>query len=69
MKESPLANSTLKATVDDEDYEWLSRYTWCAYHDPETDKTFAADDTRSGRRVFMHDVIMGLDILDAQTLD
>jgi hypothetical protein len=63
MKEIPLGNG-LNAKVDDEDYEWLSQYTWYAYHDPERDMTYAAHDTPSGRRVYMHDVIMGIDTLE-----
>ena len=31
MKEIPLGNG-LNAKVDDEDYEWLSRYSWYAYY-------------------------------------
>ena len=63
MKEIPLTNGQ-SAKVDDEDYEWLSRYSWYAYYDPQRGMTYAAHDTRSGRRVFMHDVIMGLDTLE-----
>jgi ABC-type multidrug transport system fused ATPase/permease subunit len=66
MKEIPLGNG-LNAKVDDEDYEWLSRYTWYAYYDPERGNTYAAHDTPTGRRVYMHDVIMGLDILEDET--
>ena len=68
MKEIPLGNGQ-SAKVDDEDYEWLSRYNWYAYHDPERGKTYAAHDTPSGRRVFMHDVIMGLDTLEDESLN
>jgi hypothetical protein len=63
MKEIPLGNGQ-NAQVDDEDYEWLSGYKWYAYHDPQRGQTYAATDTPSGRRVFMHDVIMGLDTLE-----
>ncbi len=68
MKEIPLGND-LNAKVDDEDYEWLSRYNWYAYHDSEKGKTCAAHDTPSGRRVLMHDVIMGLDTLEDESLN
>ncbi len=68
MKEIPLGNG-LNAKVDDEDYVWLSRYSWYAYHDPERGRTYAAHDTPSGRRVFMHDVIMGLDTLEEESLN
>ena len=63
MKEIPLGNGQ-NAQVDDEDYEWLVRYKWYAYVDPASGQTYAATDTPSGRRVFMHDVIMGLDTLE-----
>jgi hypothetical protein len=65
MKEIPLGHG-LKTQVDDEDYEWLSKYTWYAYVDPASGHTYAATDTPSGRRVYMHDVIMGLDSLEDQ---
>jgi len=68
MKEIPLGNG-LNAKVDDEDYEWLSRYSWYAYHDPQRGMTYAAHDTPSGRRVLMHDVIMGLDTLEDESLN
>jgi len=68
MKEIPLGNGQ-SAKVDDEDYERLARYKWYAYHDPERGKTYAATDTSSGRRVFMHDVIMGLDTLEDESLN
>jgi hypothetical protein len=68
MKEIPLSNG-LTAKVDDEDYEWLSRYNWYAYYDPQRGKTYAAYDTPSGRRVFMQDVIMGLDTLEDESLN
>ena len=63
MKEIPLGNGQ-NAKVDDEDYEWLSKYEWYAYYDPGQGKTFAAHDTPSGRRVFMHDIITGNDTLE-----
>jgi len=68
MKEIPLDNGQT-AKVDDEDYEWLSQYKWYAYYDPQRGMTYAATDTPTGRRVFMHDVIMGLDTLDDELLN
>jgi len=66
MKEIPLGNG-LNAKVDDEDYEWLSAYSWYAYYDSQRGMTYAAHDTPSGRRVLMHDVIMGLDTLEDES--
>jgi len=66
MKEIPLSNGQF-AKVDDQDYEWLSHYNWYAYYDPQRGITYAAHDTPSGRRVFMHDVIMGLDTLEDES--
>jgi hypothetical protein len=63
MKEISLGNGQ-NAIVDDGDYGWLSRYEWYAYYDPKRRTTYAAHDTPSGRRVFMHNVIMGLDTLE-----
>jgi hypothetical protein len=68
MKKIPLGKS-LNAKVDDEDYEWLSGYSWYAYYDPQRGMTYAAHDTPSGRRVFMHDVITGLDTLEDESLN
>lgn len=51
----------LTTKVDDEDYEWLSKYRWYAYVDPGSGHTYAATDTPSGRRIYMHNVTMGLD--------
>ncbi len=68
MKEIPLGNG-LNAKVDDEDYEWLSAYSWYAYYDSKRGMTYAAHDTPSGRRVFMHDVIMGLDTLEDESMN
>jgi hypothetical protein len=68
MKEIPLDNGQ-NAIVDDEDYEWLSQYKWYAYYDPDSGKTYAAHDTPTGRRVFMHDAIMGIDTLDDTELN
>jgi hypothetical protein len=68
MKEIPLGNG-LKTQVDDEDYEWLSRYEWYACYDPKRGGTYAAHTTPSGRRVFMDEVIMGLDTLEEPWLN
>jgi len=68
MKEIPLTDGQT-AKVDDEDYEYLSRYTWYAYYDSQKQMTYAAHDRPDGRRVFMHDVIMGLDTLEDESLN
>lgn len=66
MKEIPLGNG-LTTKVDDEDYEWLNQYKWYAY--TVGGKTFAAHDTPGGRRVYMHNVIMGLDTLEDESVN
>jgi len=63
MKYIPL-NDGQNAMVDDEDYEWLIRYKWYAYHDPVQKCTYAAANTPGGRRVLMHNLIMGLDTME-----
>jgi hypothetical protein len=68
MKKIPLGKG-LHATVDDEDYEWLSRYEWYACYDAEGKGPYAAHTTPTGRRVFMHDAIMGLDTLEEPSLN
>ncbi len=68
MKEIPLGHG-LKTQVDDADYVWLSRYDWYAWRDPDSGDTYAAHDTPSGRRVLMHNVIMGLDCLEEPWLN
>jgi hypothetical protein len=75
MKEIPLSNG-LTAKVDDGSLpaismagQKLSRYNWYAYYDPQRGKTYAAHDTPGRRRVFMHDVIMGLDTLEDESLN
>ena len=66
MKEIPLGNNQF-AKVDDEDYDWLIKYKW--YACKVGNQTFAAHTTPSGRRVFMHNVIMGLDSLEDESLN
>ncbi len=66
MKEIPLDNGQ-SAIVDDEDYEWLSAYSWYAYYDSARQMTYAAHDRPDGKRVFMHDVIMGFDTLEDES--
>ena len=66
MKEIPLDNGQT-AIVDDEDYERLNACSWYAYYDPERAMTYAAHDTPGGRRVLMHDVIMGIGSLEDES--
>lgn len=68
MKLIPLTNGQ-NTMVDDEDYEWLSQYTWYACYDPKRGDIYAAIDTATGRRVFMDEAIMGLDTLDEPSLN
>ncbi len=68
MKLIPLDNGQ-NAMVDDEDYGWLSQYTWYACYDPKRGDVYAATYTASGRRVFMDEAIMGLDTLDEPSLN
>ena len=63
MKQIPLDDGQF-AKVDDEDYECLSKYKWYAYYDPKRRMTYAAHDRPDGKRVLMHDVIMGIDSLE-----
>jgi hypothetical protein len=65
MKEIPLGYG-LNAKVDDEDYDWLSKYEWYPYFDETMGQTFAAHNTPDGRRVLMHNVIMGIDTLEEE---
>ena len=66
MKEIPLDNGRF-AKVDDEDYEWLSKYNWYAYYDPVKGQTYAAHDRPDGKRVLMHDCLMGFDSLEDES--
>ncbi len=65
MKQIPLGNGQ-NALVDDEDYDWLSRYRWYLCYDPKRGDLYAATNTPSGRRVFMDEAIMGLDTLEEE---
>jgi len=53
MKLIPLSQG-LFAKVDDEDYEWLNQWKWCALED---DNTFYAM-RRAGKTILMHSIIM-----------
>jgi hypothetical protein len=56
-KKIPLTEG-LFATVDDEDYEWLSAYDWIAVH-TEDGKTYAGRLVNDGTDVIlMHEEIM-----------
>jgi len=68
MKEIPLGDG-LTTKVDDEDYEWLNKYKWYAFGDRKSGKLFAAHDRPDGKRVFMHNVIMGLDTLEDEPMN
>ena len=55
-KQIPLVNSPKKATVDDDDYEWLMKYEW--FLDiSSTGREYAAT-IIDGKKHFMHDMIV-----------
>jgi len=58
------------ALVDDEDYEWLSRYRWCAHKDKNT--YYATRNFwRKGKWIYlkMHREILGLETGDGKITD
>jgi hypothetical protein len=67
MKEIPLTKGFF-ALVDDEDYERLSFYSWCAHRSPRK-KTYCAKRVESGRTIYMHREIMGLLYGDIRQVD
>ena len=56
------------ALVDDEDYDRLMLYSWCA-HKSRTKKTFDAKRQSFGKTYYMHREIMGLAFGDPREVD
>jgi len=68
MREIPLTQGQV-ALIDDEDYELVSRYKWCAVYSPHSKTYYAASavrdrDTAARTRLMMHAVIMGSKSID-----
>jgi hypothetical protein len=57
MREIPLTQGKI-ALVDDEDYELVSRYKWCASRQRNT---WYAESRIDGKIVYMHKIVMGHD--------
>lgn len=49
------------AVVDDQDYEWLSKFLWFAAWRKETKSYYAMSRDNAGRVLLMHRLILGLD--------
>lgn len=61
-KHIPLTQGKV-ATVDDEDYEWLSQWKWCYQHDYSTGNTGYAvrsDPENPARKTLMHRLLLDL---------
>ena len=63
-REIRLINCDRTVTVDRGNYPALSQFDWYEYHDPYLNRSFAACNTQSGRRVLMDNVIADVDVLD-----
>jgi hypothetical protein len=63
------------ALVDDEDYEWLSKWSWCYFKYPKASTGYASRTDRSGgkqRKVLMHREILHAgegEIVDHRDMD
>lgn len=60
------------AIVDDEDYEWLSKYKWCLFTKKNHNLQYAYRSSKqNGKRVaiFMHRLILGLSAGDGKMTD
>jgi hypothetical protein len=61
VKHIPLVNSSRMATVDDRDFDWLSRYTWYAEPAPDGGGDYVVRYvTLPGgrvRRIYMHNEV------------
>jgi hypothetical protein len=63
-REIRLINCDRTVTVDRGNYPTLSKFDWYEYHDPYLNRSFAACNTPSGRRVLMDNLIADVDVLD-----
>ncbi len=72
MKKIPLTQGQV-ALVDDADYEWLSRWKWCAMWCSSTDSFYAVRHIRlpNGKwtTLRMHRAILGLKRGDSRQVD
>ncbi len=80
MKEIPLTQGQV-ALVDDEDYDYLMQWKWCAMYDPTICNYYAVRNTArsewvngKSRLIYMHKVILGnpdtqVDHRNVNTLD
>lgn len=58
MRMIPLTQGKF-ATVDDQDYDWLMQWKWCAYHDKKSNTWYATARIDVTRRMMpMHRLIM-----------
>ena len=74
MKTIPLTQGK-EALVDDEDYEWLSQWKWCAIREPSSGAFYAVRNSakmngkRSNPPIRMHRLILGLVPYDEREVD
>ena len=65
MKTIPLSQGKC-AIVDDNKYDSLSKYKWCAV---KSRNTFYAARTENGKRIYMHREVMGLSFNNSEQVD
>lgn len=65
MKKIPLTQNKV-ALVDDEDFNWLNQWKWCAQ---KIGKCFYAVRRQQGEIIYMHRLIMGLKKGDKRKID
>jgi hypothetical protein len=63
MREIPLTHGEV-ALVDDEDFEWLSKFSWRVVDDPRNNTLYAA-----ASPITMHRIILGSDGAEASLVD
>jgi len=58
------------AIVDDEDYEWLNRWKWCAHKNSNHYYVARSTSRKSGKKsIKMHRLILGLKLNDGKISD